>query len=123
MALTTTRLIGNQVMADSNIPARAHSANPDPVAWKQALTRLKAAKAACNRLKHPRDRDIQDEKWEKYYEAESTLLAMPAPDIDAIIAKLMLIFKEDLASGAPEALAKCRVIGDLRRIKSLNNLK
>ena len=96
---------------------------PDKTAWKEAMAKLRAAKTACNRLKLPRDRDIQDEKWEKYYKAESTLLAMPAPDIDAIIAKLMLIFKEDLASGAPEALAKCRVIGDLRRIKSLNNLK
>ena len=42
---------------------------------------------------------------------------MPAPDIEAVIAKLMLIFAEDLAADAPEALHKCKVIGDLRRIK------
>jgi hypothetical protein len=95
----------------------------DVAAWEQAIKKLRAAKAACSRLKHPRDRDIQDAQWEDYYRLESALLEMPAPDINAVIAKLMLIFAEDLASGAPEALHKSRVIGDLRRIKTLNNLK
>lgn len=99
-----------------------HFTTADPTAWKQAMTKLRAAKAACNRLKLPRDRDIQDEKWEKYYEAESTLLAMPAPDIEAVISKLMQVFAEDLVSGAPEALHKSKIIGDLRRIKNLSNL-
>jgi len=94
-----------------------HFLKADPVAWKQACKNLRDAKAACARIKFPRDRDLQDEKWENYYSAESALLAMPAPDIEAVIGKLFLIFKEDLASGAPEALHKCQVIGDLRRLK------
>ena len=94
-----------------------HITKADPVAWKQACAKLRATKAVCDRLKIPRDRDIQDEKWEQYFIAESALLTMPAPDIEAVIAKLMLIFAEDLAADAPEALHKCKVIGDLRRIK------
>jgi len=100
-----------------------HITKADPVAWKQACAKLRAAKAVCDRLKIPRDRDIQYEKWERYYEAESALLTMPAPDIEAVITKLMLIFAEDLAADAPEALHKCKVIGDLRRIRMLGEVE
>ncbi|WP_420381834.1 hypothetical protein [Novosphingobium sp.] len=93
-----------------------HVLKADTAAWKLALSKLRAAKAECAAMKIPRDRDIQNDKWETYFVAESALLTLPAPDLNAVIEKLMLLWNEDLASGAPESLQRCRVIGDIRRI-------
>jgi hypothetical protein len=56
---------------------------------------------------------------EKYEEALEELLGLPAPDHAAVIRKLTIIWGELIWDNSPEASAKRRVIGDLKRLQFL----
>lgn len=100
-----------------------HLIKADPLAWELAMLQLKAAKANCDAIEMPRDDAILDATLDRYYEAEEALLDLPAPSIEAVISKLMLIWADEIPSEAHDAHQKRMVIGDLRRFQVLNRLK
>ena len=94
----------------------------DPIAWKHALARFKTAKAECESSGPPSDRNSRNPSLDRYCQAEAQLLHLPAPDIEAVIAKLMVLWDHIIARKCEPPAPELKVIGDLRRVQMINGL-
>jgi hypothetical protein len=93
----------------------------DPVAWRAALLNFKAAQVDFRSLKDADDVPAAAATCLRYSDAERALLALAAPDINAVIEKLFVLFDSELWEETEDACHKQRVIGDLRRIEILQD--
>ena len=94
----------------------------DPVAWKQALLEFQAAKESLEILTPPFEDPILSAALDRYYDEEEMLLTLPAPDLGAVIDKLMIMWEEEIEYNLTDSARKRVVIDDLRRIGVLNSL-
>ena len=91
---------------------------PDPVAWEQARREFEEAVAAVERI-GKRGRGIIA-ALDRFGAAQQALLALPAPDLGAVIYKLeRCIWQEDEIWDEHDDFSTGRrtVIGDLRRFQ------
>ena len=88
----------------------------DPVAWEQAMHELRVAEVAKNELGDNPDLDEYEVAADRYDRAKDKVLKQHAPDIKAIIAKLGLLFAEEIDSDLDIFDAHKIVIGDLYRL-------
>lgn len=96
-----------------------HIIRADLEAWKLALTDFETASTAFENLGDIDDAGkIADASW-ALHDAEDTLLSLAAPDLEAVIKKLFILWQGELHEEIDEGLQKCGVIGDLRRIITL----
>ena len=72
----------------------------DPIAWEQAVTEFEAARAACDAANPSK----ADATYDRYQETEEALLAIPAPDLEAVIEKLLIIWENELAIETPDSI-------------------
>ena len=93
----------------------------DAAKWEHAFVRLQSAKAECNKIEMPKDQSIQGAVWACYHEAEDALLDLPAPNIEAVIAKLWILWAYDIPLGTSGGHQKRTLIGDLRRMQILSD--
>jgi hypothetical protein len=84
--------------------------------WDRALVRLQAAQAVLNGAKSEPDQDVYDRLLDAQSEALRDLLALPAPDLPALAAKLDVIVPEQAweLSGCEDCLDILRE--DARRL-------
>ena len=94
----------------------------DPVAWKGALAQFQTAKECLETLAPAIDDPILRDALDEYYDAEEALLTLPAPDLGAVIEKLMVMWEEEIEYNLIDSARKRVVIDDLRRVGILNNL-
>ena len=94
----------------------------DPIAWEHALARFKTAKAECESSGPPSDRNTRNPSLDRYCRAEAQLLALPAPDVEAVIAKLMILWDHIIYMNSEDPAPELKVIGDLRRVQMVNGL-
>jgi hypothetical protein len=76
------RWIPDQVRDDENAESCAVTI------WDRALARLHQAQATLDAASHEADQDSYDTRLDAHTEALSALLALPAPDLPALAAKL-----------------------------------
>lgn len=89
-----------------------------PTVWELALSQYEEAEASfeTEATHDPASRTLSS-SYRRMEVKRETLLGLPAPDLNAVIKKLHLIWGENMFQvNDPDALNKCRVIGDLRRI-------
>ncbi len=94
----------------------------DPAAWKAALLEFKAAQLEFRSLKDNDDAAAVTATIIRHSDAERALLALAAPDINAVIEKLFVLFDSELWEETEDACHKQKVIGDLRRVEILRSL-
>ena len=99
-----------------------HITKADPVAWKQAFAEFQAAKECLDTLAPAIDDPILRVALDEYYESEYALLIMPAPDLGAVIDKLMVMWEEEIEYELTDSAQKRVVLNDLRRIGVFNSL-
>ena len=95
----------------------------DPAAWKQAFLAYKSANERLENLEMPRDNSILDSVSDCFYEAEEALMALPAPNLTAVIDKLLIMWELELQYDQTESAQKRMVVLDLRRLQFLNGLE
>ena len=88
----------------------------DPVAWEQAMHELRVAEVAKNELGDNPDLDEYEVAADRYDRAKDKVLEQHAPDIKAVIAKLFLLFAEEIGSDFEIYDVHKLVIGDLYRL-------
>jgi hypothetical protein len=88
----------------------------DPVAWEQAMADLRTADAIKKEFEDTDDLDKYEEVAVRFDIAKDKVLELHAPDFKAIIAKLHLLFAEEVASDLSIYDAHRLVIGDLHRL-------
>jgi hypothetical protein len=88
----------------------------DPVAWEQAMHELRVAEVAKNELGDDPDLDEYEVLADRYDRAKDKVLEQHAPDIEAVIAKLQLLFAEEIGSDFEIYDVHKLVIGDLYRL-------
>ena len=91
----------------------------DPAAWKAALLNFKAAQIDFRALKDDDAAASATATIMWHSDAERALLALAAPDINAVIEKLFVLFDSELWEETEDAGHKQKIIGDLRRIEIL----
>lgn len=96
-----------------------HILRADPAAWKLALEDYAAAGRAFKVLGDAADAAEIAGASSTLCDAEDTLLSLRAPDLEAVIQKLFILWQGELHEEIDEGLHKCGVIGDLRRIITL----
>jgi hypothetical protein len=91
----------------------------DPAAWKKKLAVYKLIRQEDEESVALSDKESWD-LHERLGTAEETLLAQPAPDIDAVIFKLTKVIWDDdeLHSDIDYGRGKRTVLDDLRRLKA-----
>ena len=94
----------------------------DPVAWKEALLEFQTAKECLESLAPAIDDPILRTALDEYYDAEEALLTLPAPDLGAVIDKLLVMWEEEIEYNLIDSARKRVVVDDLRRIGVLNSL-
>lgn len=87
----------------------------DRAAWERAIADLQAAETVKANMTGA-DRVTYEEVSDSYGHAKDAVLAQPAPDFPAVIAKLHLLFAEEIGSDLSIYEAHKIVIGDLRRL-------
>ena len=95
------------------------SLTPDrasPATWQEDLAAFRAAKAALDAHDHKTHPDDTNTLFDTCALAEEKVLAQPAPDIDAVAEKLLILWDEDVWSELPEGEQFRGIIGDLRRL-------
>jgi hypothetical protein len=96
-----------------------HYVTADPAAWASARDELRAATAAQNALTAAARKTHGDEVSRRLVRAQEALLDLYAPDVQAVIEKLEIIWEIELGEDDQESGWKQIVIGDLRRIQRL----
>ncbi|HEX8123965.1 MAG TPA: hypothetical protein VF548_00105 [Allosphingosinicella sp.] len=59
--------------------------------WQRALARFNQAQVVLDSARHEEDQDVYDALLDSHSEALAALLALPAPDLPALAAKLDVI--------------------------------
>lgn len=93
----------------------------DPRAWEQAVVEFESARAACDLRKSGDDPSASDVIFDRFQAAEEALLCQPAPDIDAVIEKLLIVWEHELAIVTPDSIPMMAVVGDLRRLAAFSH--
>jgi hypothetical protein len=65
------------------------------------------------------DQKIKTKLFNKVVKIQEALLDMAAPDINAVIEKLLILWEEDVWAETADGGRKATIIGDLRRLDSL----
>ena len=90
----------------------------DPAAWKKDLADYRALL-----LENEQSVGLSvQEEWaldERIRLAEEKLLAQPAPNAEAVVQKLTIIWDDELWSEVDNGPGKQTVIGDIRRLEAL----
>jgi hypothetical protein len=71
------------------IPDRVRDDEVGP--WQRALARFNQAQVVLDSARHEEDQDVYDALLDSHSEALAALLALPAPDLPALAAKLDVI--------------------------------
>ena len=93
----------------------------DPIAWEQAVVEFESARAACNERKRTDDPAASAVIFDRFQAAEEALLGQPAPDFEAVIEKLLIIWEDELAIVTPDSIPLMAVVGDLRRLAAFSH--
>ena len=88
----------------------------DPVAWASALSDYRTARSAEEAFTDLSKPGAQ-EAIDALATAEATLLDLPAPNLAAVVDKLLVIWGDELSLDTDETDRLCMVIGDLRRFQ------
>lgn len=88
----------------------------DPVAWEHAVAELHCAEAAKVVLEDSDDLDAYEAVADRFDRAKDAVLEQHAPDFKAVIAKLHILFAEEISSDLEIYDAHKTLIGDLRRL-------
>ena len=94
----------------------------DPIAWKQAFLEFQTAKESLDILAPTCEDHITRAALDHYYDAEEALLTQPAPDLGAVIDKLMVMWEEEIEYNLIDSARKRVVIDDLLRLQNLTSL-
>ena len=89
----------------------------DRAVWERAIADLRWAEAASSKIEGTGEGSYEAIA-KRYDHAKDTVLAQPAPDIGAVIAKMFLLFAEEIGSDHTIYAAHKIVIGDLRRLSA-----
>ncbi len=92
----------------------------DSVIWELAVEEFEIARAACDENRGADDQSRFDAIFDRYQEAEEALLALAAPDFEAVIEKLQIIWADELALETPDSIPMMMVVGDLRRLTGID---
>lgn len=95
--------------------------NPDGPEFETALIEHTLARAACASYKGSHDTPEADAIWARYGAAEEAVMALPAPDLEAVIEKVKIAFEDELSIETPDSIPIMRIIGDLRRLACLHD--
>ena len=93
----------------------------DPIAWEQAVVEFESARAACDQCKNTDHPSASDVLFDRFQAAEEALLCQPAPDFEAVIKKLLIIWEDELAIETPDSIPLMTVVGDLRRLAAISH--
>ena len=93
-----------------------HISSADSAAWQSALEEYYAAREAWGCHVPRKNPSESDTIHERYMLAEDSLLATAAPDLDAVIRKLEIIWEDELDVVTPDSYSMMAVIGDMRRL-------
>lgn len=89
----------------------------DPAVWEAALakyrTAVKEQEAAPRSLDSLEFRRTMRRVWKM----EQLVLDTAAPDVGAVVEKLMILWHDELNGEDQTSLRKCKIIGDLNRIQ------
>ena len=88
----------------------------DPVAWASALSDYRTARSAEEAFTNYGEPGA-DEALAALESAEATLLDLPAPNLAAVVDKLLVIWGDELFLDTDVTDRQCMVIGDLRRFQ------
>ncbi len=88
----------------------------DPIAWEHAIADLKIAEAAKVELADTDDLDAYEVVADRFDRAKDKVLEQHAPDFEAVIAKLHILFAEEIGSDEAIYDAHRILIGDMRRL-------
>lgn len=88
----------------------------DPVAWEQAMADLRTADAIKKEFEDTDDPIKYEEVAVRFDRAKDKVLEQHAPDFKAVIAKIHLLFAEEVTSDLSIYDAHKIVIGDLHRL-------
>jgi hypothetical protein len=88
----------------------------DRAEWEQDMAGYQSAKAAVGELQGSDQGLSVNATSERLFKSMGKLLDQPAPDIAAVIAKLFIVWADDLESDSPGCDMQRIIIGDLRRI-------
>ena len=87
----------------------------DSAAWEQAIADLRIAEAAKANLAAP-DQSSYGAAADRFDRAKDKVLEQHAPDFEAVIAKLHILFAEEIGSDESIYDAHRILIGDMRRL-------
>lgn len=90
----------------------------DPAAWKHALEQYAAAKAAWSNRGDRSLTSNPDPFFDRYLLSEYRLLTEPAPDFDAVIQKLYILWADEIEIVTPDSYPLLSIIEDVRRLSS-----
>ena len=82
---------------------------------------FESARAACDLCTSTDDPLAADSIFDRFQAAEEALLCQPAPDIEAVIEKLLIIWEHELAIETPDSIPLMTVVGDLRRLAAFSH--
>ncbi len=85
--------------------------------WTSALENLSVAKLAWAAVEREGQCQARKKVKRAFTAARSKLFSAPAPDLDAVIEKLMVWWGESVFDETYASSLHCKVIGDLRRIE------
>lgn len=89
---------------------------PDPVAWEAAVTKYKTSLATFHRLINEKPERMPVRAGNNMVRAHEKLFELVAPDIEAVITKLMIRWEDCRDGDTLDAMQRCKIIGDLRRL-------
>ncbi|WP_420381835.1 hypothetical protein [Novosphingobium sp.] len=93
------------------------------IAWELASALFMNAKAECDKLEMTRDDAIWDGTFDSYYERREELLALPAPNVRAVIWKIEILWTDEIQSELPEGIGTRAIISDLLRLETRGAIK
>ena len=88
----------------------------DPAAWASALGNLRTLQAADLPPSRGSQATGGPDATDLLAAAEEAVLELPAPDLSAVIEKLLLLWNFQLWDDGPDACHRQMVIGDLHRL-------
>lgn len=88
----------------------------DPEGWKHDLAAYRDARAAIEIHEHKSNPDATDALVDRCHAAEDKVMGQPAPDIPAVVEKLLILWEDGLQSHLDESDQMRMIIGDLRRL-------
>jgi hypothetical protein len=83
--------------------------------WERAVARFRAADAAIGAAWHSEDEALYDRLGERHDAAIKRLLRTPAPHLEALAAKLELLFAEQAWEMNGGELCLSAILGDAQR--------